>query len=43
MVRIQVLDHEDGGRKVSGEVCEQPTESRESTGRGGQSHDARGR
>jgi hypothetical protein len=43
MARIQVLDHEESGREVSGEVCEYPTESRESAGRGGQSHDIKGR
>jgi hypothetical protein len=43
MVRIQVLDHEESGRKVSGEICEYPTESRESASRGGQSHDIKGR
>jgi hypothetical protein len=43
MVRIQVLDHEESGREVSGEVCEYPTESRESAGRGGQRHDIKGR
>jgi len=42
MVRIQVLDHEESGRELSGEVCEDPTESRESAGRGGQSHDITG-
>jgi len=42
MVRIQVLDHEESGREVSGEVCEYPTERRESAGRGGQSHDIKG-
>jgi hypothetical protein len=32
MVRIQVLDHEESGREVSGEVSEYPTERRESAG-----------
>jgi len=43
MVRIQVLDYEERGWEVSGEVCEDPTERRESAGRGGQRHDITGR
>jgi hypothetical protein len=43
MVRIQVLDYEESGWELSGEVCEHPTESCESAGRGGQSHDIKGR
>ena len=39
MVRIKVLDHEESGREVSGEVCEYPTEGCESAGRGSQGHD----